>query len=559
MRKIPHVLSGLAFLCLCLVSCDSEYDLSKEINGNIQVGAQFRLPVGATDTIYVDRVIEESETLVDNNGIYEVVSSGDANATIGPLEGVSVNGITPALRHVYLSMPSVSVAGGKYELGDIHSEGQYDINEQLPEEVTALYAVTFTDGIVPTVLNISISPFPEGVEEIALTNMVVSFPEFVKTSDGMSEFKQDYLALTAENPSAELEIGISALELSESDQSKYVVTGENGRKFLKIDDSMLVVSNCHILTNGDVAGGLLDLNFNYSTVSSVTASSISGIISTKANVGTEIDINGIPDFLRTGNTSFSPEEVDVYLDLTNPTDVPCMLSMDFMASDSKNYAEASVTFGVEPSINHILISNTDVSKPGYTTVSNPDIANLFAFVPEKISIQSDNITLASENSSQAINLEQEYEVKADYRAVIPFRFNNLNIEYTDSITDLLSDLEDVADKTDKLVVRATGVSSIGADLVASVKLYDIMDNELKGIDVNLSKFMFSAASEGDESINDLEIILTEIEGSDDLERLEKIVYTVSAVANDNMTLRPRQYLLIKDICVEIPEGINLEL
>ena len=113
MRKIPHVLSGLAFLCLCLVSCDSEYDLSKEINGNIQVGAQFRLPVGATDTIYVDRVIEESETLVDNNGIYEVVSSGDANATIGPLEGVSVNGITPALRHVYLSMPSVSVAGGK--------------------------------------------------------------------------------------------------------------------------------------------------------------------------------------------------------------------------------------------------------------------------------------------------------------------------------------------------------------------------------------------------------------------------------------------------------------
>ena len=71
--------------------------------------------------------------------------------------------------------------------------------------------------------------------------------------------------------------------------------------------------------------------------------------------------------------------------------------------------------------------------------------------------------------------------------------------------------------------------------------------------------MFSAASEGDESINDLEIILTEIEGSDDLERLEKIVYTVNAVANDNMTLRPRQYLLIKDICVEIPEGINLEL
>ena len=200
-----------------------------------------------------------------------------------------------------------------------------------------------------------------------------------------------------------------------------------------------------------------------------------------------------------------------------------------------------------------------MSAQGYTTVVNPEIANLFAFVPERISIQSDNITLASENSSQFINLEQEYEVNADYRAVIPFRFNNLNIEYTDSITDLLSDLEDVADKTDKLVVKATGVSSIEADMVASVKLYDIMGNELTGIDVNLDNFMFSAATGGDESINDLEIVLTELEGSNDLERLEKIVYTVSAVASDNITLRPRQYLLIKDIFVEIPEGINLEL
>ena len=559
LREFKHVLSGAAVLCMFFASCDAEYDLSKEIDGTIQVGSQFRVPVGKTDTIYVDRVIEESETLVENNGIYEVVSSGNARSLIGPLDGVTVNGITPELRHVYLSMPPVSMEGGEYELGGVNSEGRYDIYEQLPKEVTALYAVTFSGGIVRTMLDISVDPFPVGVEEIVLTDFTVSFPDFVKTSDGSSVFKQDRVALTRAMPSAELEIGLAALDISDCEQSEYVVTGENGRKYLKINDAMLITSDCNIKTYGDVAGGLLDLNFNYSTANAVTASAVSGIFDTDANLDSEISINGIPDFLRTGETSFIPEEVNVYLDLINPTDVPCVVNMNLMSSDSKNYSDALVTFGVEPSTNNILITNKDASVPGYTSVVNPDIADLFAFVPERISIQSDNMTLASENSSQTINLEQEYEVVADYKAVIPFRFKNLNIAYTDSITGLLSDLEDVADKTDKLVVKATGVSSIGADLEASVKLYDIMGDELTGIDVGLEKFWFAAAADGDESVNELEIILTEHDGSNDLERLEKIVYTISAVSGNNITLKPKQFLLIKDIFAEIPEGINLEL
>ena len=48
---------------LCFVSCDDAYDLSKDINSDIQIGQQFRVPVGHTDTIYVNRIIEESETL----------------------------------------------------------------------------------------------------------------------------------------------------------------------------------------------------------------------------------------------------------------------------------------------------------------------------------------------------------------------------------------------------------------------------------------------------------------------------------------------------------------
>ena len=77
--------------------------------------------------------------------------------------------------------------------------------------------------------------------------------------------------------------------------------------------------------------------------------------------------------------------------------------------------------------------------------------------------------------------------------------------------------------------------------------------------LNVDKFKFKAAADGQESTNELELELTEMKGSDDLERLEKIVYTVTATSMSNVTLRPKQYLLVKNIFIEIPNGINLSL
>ena len=121
------------------------------------------------------------------------------------------------------------------------------------------------------------------------------------------------------------------------------------------------------------------------------------------------------------------------------------------------------------------------------------------------------------------------------------------------------DRDDLVDKTDRLIARGVGVTNIPTDLVASVKLYDIYGNELNGINVDLSKFRLTAAPDGGESTNEMEMILTEREGSDDFERLEEIVFTINAATTENITLRPSQYLVIKDIFVEIPDGIKLTL
>ena len=78
--------------------------------------------------------------------------------------------------------------------------------------------------------------------------------------------------------------------------------------------------------------------------------------------------------------------------------------------------------------------------------------------------------------------------------------------------------------------------------------------------MELSKFKFAPSVDGEESVSDLEIILTQKEGSHDLELLEKIKYTVEATSMQNgIKLKPVQYLQIKNILAKIPNGINLTL
>ncbi len=564
LKESARILScAMIAASLHLTSCDEKYDLSKDINTDILIGSQFKVPVGHTDTIYVNRVIEESETITDNNGIYEVSTNGNTSTTVGPLDEVSVNNFTPAFGNVIIGIDeSGNVPNGTIvEAGKVNSIGTYDIYEQLPEEVVALYNADFKGGSVHTMLEITLPPVPDAVKNVSFRDLTMTFPEFVKLENGTNSFKITELNLDANNSNVILDIYVESFSISKDMQNKYIVTGENGRKYLKITDDVEITAYASVSLGGNVKPQNIEVAFEYyMEKEKASINQVAGKFNTSANISTDIALNDIPDFLRNGNTSFEPQEVYVYIDLLNPLNAAGSFLLDMTSIKGSQTSSASTNIEVEADMmNNILISSLDTFVAGYTTVVNKEIANLFRFVPDNISITSDNLTLESMNNMQMIKLGEEYTLTADYHAIIPFKFSNMNIEYTDNIDNLLSDLEDVADKTDRLIVRAVGVTNIPVDLEATVSLYDIDGHQLNGIDVNLDKFRFSAATNDAESTNELEIILTEKDGSDDLERLEKIVYTIYASSIDGITLKPKQYLVIKDILVEIPDGIKLTL
>ncbi len=562
MLKSTRILSCAMILSsLYLISCDEEYDLTKDINTDITIGNQFRIPAGHSDTIYLSRIIDESETLTENNGIYEVTSTGNTNTQIDPLDEVQIHNFTPVLENIHIDLPANATfpEGTRFDAGEVTSIGNYDIYEELPKEVEQLYRADFKNEKINTTLRLSISSTPAGVEAVTLSNLAMTFPDFIRLTNGTNSFHADEVVLNAATPAVQYNVDVELLEIPRSQQDRYIVTESDGRKYLRITDAVEVSATASMTLGGTVQDNAIEVHFEYfMNEETADLNRVAGVFNTSANISSDIAINDIPDFLRSGNTSIEPQEIYLYLDLDNPVNISGDFSLSMESTNATQSGFASVSITAQPAtMNNILISNFNASEPGYTTVVEPDLVNLFRFVPDNVRIESDDLSLLSKDNSQMIELGRQYDISADYRAVVPFKFNNINIEYTDSIDELLSDLEDVADKTDRLIVKATGVTNIPTDMVTAVKLYDIYGEELNGIDVNVDKFRFKAAADGQESTNELELELTEKEGSDDLERLEKIVYTVTATSMSNVTLRPKQYLLVKNIFVEIPDGINL--
>ncbi len=552
---------AVALSALCLAACDEEYDLSKDINTDIQIGNRFKVPVGRTDTVYLSRIIEESETLTENSGIYEVTSEGNTSTVIDPFDDVEIHNFTPEIEDLIISIPQGASAGVEADAGSAKSSGSYSIDEELPREVQEIYCADFKGDVISTYLELSLGSLPEGTEAVTLTNLNMIFPDFVHLTNGSNQFHIDRVTLNAAQPTASYTIDIDWLEIGHDEQSHYIANGANGRKHFIVTESIDITTNASITIGESIPTQNIQVVFEYYMDDETAAlEKIAGKFNTTANISSNIAINDIPDFLRSENTQLSPQEIYVYLDLDNPVNVTGNFSLDMTSTNKTQSSNASASIKVLPAaMNNILICNYQASVAGYTTVEEPSLTNLFQFVPDNIGINSDDLILTSTDNSQMIRLGKSYDITADYRAVVPFKFNNLNIEYTDTIDNLLSDLEDVADKTDRLIVRGVGVTNIPTDLVASVELYDIYGNILNGIDVDLSKFRFDAAPDGVEATNNLELALTEREGSDDLERLEMIVFIINAASTENITLRPKQYLLIKDIFVEIPDGINMTL
>lgn len=552
-----------------LSSCDNEYDLSKDINTDMKVGEYFCVPIGKTTKVELSRIIKESESIKPGEqAVYEVVTNGSTASSID-LAPVEVN-ITPYIGSAIINLPNIGgssplLKSASIDLPTLQIQSDpYNVDTALPKEVEALYRANLNNANTYLTLYIDSKDWPTGIDKIILTNFTITFPKIIESGQGNSTYKvTEPIILSSSSLSNRVAIPINAIDIPSELHNSYIV-GNSGKKHLKLNERLQISANIKAEVSGKPSQNKVSINFSYISENAIGIKDVSGEFHTSANINEEIAINDIPDFLKNGQSSFTPTEVNFLLNLQNPVNIPWSASLEFQsfkADNSKKSELVNVPIAVNPGANKLLISNTPQAD-----ITVQELPLLFSFVPDKFSISSpEDIKLVSTNKSQTVELGKSYTINAKYDVTIPFNFSNFKIEYIDNIKDLAKDLFDVLDKidTDVITVSATAESTIPAELAAKVKLFDEAGNSLDdGIEVDLTDCIINAAEVSDNSKAKSSTINIKLSQTKDgyFKRLDRIEYTVNAENSTYpMTLRSNQHLCIKDIVAKIPNGIKVKL
>ncbi|MGN1245744.1 MAG: hypothetical protein ACI4UN_03845, partial [Muribaculaceae bacterium] len=388
----------------------------------------------------------------------------------------------------------------------------------------------------------------------------IIFPEILNLSGGGNVYNYGSdIVISAENRSVTLTIPFDYADIPDEKQSQYVV-GEIGNKSFVISERLSVSADVQISISGVPQIHAITILFDNRSQGDVTVAGVAGVFHTDANINETIDINDIPDFLKNGTSSFTPNEVNFNLSLNNPLALPWDLTLGFesLKDDGQKSDRVNVPINANPGSNKILISN----KQGADVVVT-DLPKLFEFIPDHFIITSPtDISLRSGSHTDLVNLGREYKIDATYDVAIPFSFSKMKIEYCDDIDDLANDLDDVLDKVDtkNLIIEAVVETDIPVAMTAGVKLYDQSGNLLDdGIKVDLEKFVVNGDASGGVSTSPVTIKLTQVKDGY-FKRLDRIEYTVNANnVGNNVTLRSNQYVQVKDIVVRIPNAIKVTL
>lgn len=571
-KKIITCLSKYAILMLVFSSCDNDYDLSKDINTDINIGKNLEIPVGKTDSIFLSRIIKPSTNLtVNNSGIYELDANGNFSSMVSAINPVTIKGLDPIFNNITITLPQYQITSIVITK-EIENNTNYDIKTMLPKEVETISGAlirTVNDGEVTTNLNIYVSNLPKGINRIDLKNITIHFPEIFDIKNAVAgTLNLGNITFDQNNPNITLPIKIDGFSISDAQESKYI-TNIDGHKYFVMDDDLKITGTVEIDANPSLFDKKnLTIHFDY-TVPDIEIYKVSGTLKPDASVSSDITLDGIPEFIKNSNNHFTPSLISFNLDVSNSINMSLNSTISIYGWNDKNNTQLGEAIVIP--LNDVpgntnskyIISNKPIEvSHGEINIVQSNLVDLLSSIPDSYKISINNIEAKSLNKDQYYELDKSYNLSGKYNVDIPFEFSKFELQYADSINNLQKDLKDVSGKIKKLIVSATGVSTIPADLNVGVRLLDAHGNELKELTVNLDKFLMAASVDNKETESPLEITITEPEDCNQLENLETIEYTVHGLKLDNantITLRSKQFIIIKKIIAKIPNGISLTL
>ena len=197
-----------AFVCIVsitplLVSCDNEFDLS-DINTDITVGGNIKIPIGETEQLTLSRIIDETDQFyVDKNGAYALTSDGNVQANIAKIEEIHIKDFATDANVVYIVPPisgSTVIPQLHFE-SDIETVLRLDAVQDIPAEVKRLDKLSVTQVNARVIVKLLTDDMllKTKLKSLAMKSFTMQFPKEVIFADGIEglDYSTNIFTLTS--------------------------------------------------------------------------------------------------------------------------------------------------------------------------------------------------------------------------------------------------------------------------------------------------------------------------------------------------------------------------
>ena len=576
LRGSVVLLSSLLLGSMTTSCVDSSFDFDKDFDWSINTG-YLAFPVGKTDTIFLDDIIEidEGDDLqivpdADGNGVageYHLIKDGEIDRASANVRMATVDGSTTHIDPITAAdessvvNPSGMITTQISQTGDVKADAA-GIDDAL-KELGSLKAAA------PTALTLNIKLEGNLNFSTISGNLKVKFPSFLVFND------------PAVNANNEIQIPCSELQLNVPYVRTLQLTGyhfDGGlpvvNNEIHLNEQVVITgeTNVQLPSGGQVGSGVKLQIVPTVLLADMSVDEATGIIQPEIDATrTSVEISNLPDFLDDDETSLSVSNPVILFSAVNPLNAPVDLTGKMLGKkeDGTLISGSEVKFGagstdpilLQPGSNLIALSRLGTGGPaGSQNIAVANINNLIAKIPDMVEVEMQ--PAVSYDKYYSIRLGQDYEVSGNYNIDIPLSFEEgLNIVYTDSADDLNSDLKDL--DFEEAAVEFDAVNTIPLELevkAENVTPLDINKQPLSDIKVEVEGGIAASADGKTSTRQTLLIKMTEqVKGA--MSRLDAIRFRVTAVPGQaiGITLRSDQWMQLENIKVKVPKGINIDL
>lgn len=472
---------------------------------------------------------------------------------------------------------------------DLHKVVDITIDEPIEKGLDKIYSIDFKEDVT---LNLAFDlKGLDDVQEAINMRVDAMLPSFIclETSDPDVEINDGHLRIdTKYTPGSAFKksIKVTKLDFTKMADGYLGSTIVDEKTYLKYVDSIAIdatVSVDQMEVSSDILNRTVEVDFDF-VVTPITVGVVEGVYSGEIgamNESFDLNLGEQLDFLKEEGNGLTLSDPQIKIALENTLSVPLNLDVAIIGLDEMGeiietahivlndlkiapaiYDEEAGTITPD-STKYFFVAHEGQALKGYTTVVVPELATLLQKLPSAVSLEI--VPKVDTSVTHRVDLYQEMHVSGDYSVVVPLKFDELEVCYTDTISGLELDMAEITEIFSHLgfsvYMDVNNTLPIGLSL--ELTPINTRGKELKGIVIDPVSIKAgeggSVTTSGDfESLK----INAQSEDNADLNELDGLIFTISTKANETLggaAIKPEQGIHVKNIVIELRGDINVDL